>query len=318
MRHQLLTIAVAMLCFAACSKDDVATPEPQTGIPIKLNVGIDNPTTRAGYSSVDMPTAFKLTVSSQSNREYFYIPYVVKENDEWVAYEDENKSDKVKMLWASKSDDVTVWAYTQNWFSGYYEILPTNQSTADKLKEADVLYMPKTSMSYDENGINVAFRHLMSKLVFTITLGSEYEYTADDLATKITDVKVQGSQVGAECEFDGESDNGVKITSMENPDDITPFCSVVTPYGQEGETITKAAVTYEALVIPQSFQNGELVITFKVDGKTYRWVSAARTLNVNTQYKLNFMVGNNQVRSAAMRSAAWGSDSAVDDIKTTN
>lgn len=318
MKHKLLTIAAALLCLVACSNEDAATPEPQTGLPIKLYVSVGNPYTRAGYSSTDMPSTFYLKVT-QEDRDYSYFEvFVEHENDGWGTYEDESKENKTTMLWQSTSANATVSAYTQNWFTGLPNDLPTDQSTADKLKEADVLYMPLTNVPYNADGIGISLKHLMSKLVFTITLGDEYAYSADELATKITDVAVQGLQTGAECSLDKNSEQGVSITTLGAPKDIKPCCTASSPYSEEGETVDKAKVTYEALIIPQTFGNGELIVSFKVDGKDYRWVSGARTLKVNTQYNLELTAGNDQVRSTAMRTAAWGHDGKTGDIKTAN
>ena len=50
MKHQILALAVAALCFTACTNEDNISQDFLADTPIKLNVSVDEPTTRAGYS----------------------------------------------------------------------------------------------------------------------------------------------------------------------------------------------------------------------------------------------------------------------------
>lgn len=56
MKHQILALAVAALSFTACSNEDNISQDFLADTPIKLNVSVDEPTTRAGYSDADKPT----------------------------------------------------------------------------------------------------------------------------------------------------------------------------------------------------------------------------------------------------------------------
>ena len=51
MKHQFLALAVAALSFTACTNEDNITQDFLADTPIKLNVSVDEPTTRAGYSN---------------------------------------------------------------------------------------------------------------------------------------------------------------------------------------------------------------------------------------------------------------------------
>ena len=51
MKHQILALAVAALCFTACTNEDYISQDYLADTPIKLNVSVDEPTTRAGYSN---------------------------------------------------------------------------------------------------------------------------------------------------------------------------------------------------------------------------------------------------------------------------
>ena len=68
MKHQILALAVAALSFTACTNEDNISQDFLADTPIKLNVSVDEPTTRAGYSDADKPTGFVLVVD-QSRKE---------------------------------------------------------------------------------------------------------------------------------------------------------------------------------------------------------------------------------------------------------
>ena len=68
MKHQLISLAVAALCFTACTNEDHISQDSLADTPIKLNVSVTNPTTRAGYSNELKPDAFWLMVYHDDNK----------------------------------------------------------------------------------------------------------------------------------------------------------------------------------------------------------------------------------------------------------
>ena len=200
MKHQILALAVAALSFTACTNEDNISQDFLADTPIKLNVSVDEPTTRAGYSNADKPTGFILEVKHDIYRydKYNYLVWAKKVGDSWKTYklDDETLSgtdEEVTMLWANMNDKVDVTAFTN---IGTITI-PTDQTSDDQLKEADVLYMPFTDIDPSKEGIKVALQHAMSKINLTIELGSEFEFT-EDICKKITDVKIDGSSVSGD------------------------------------------------------------------------------------------------------------------------
>ena len=67
MKHQILALAVAALSFTACTNEDNISQDFLADTPIKLNVSVDEPTTRAGYSNDLKPDAFWLWVYHDDN-----------------------------------------------------------------------------------------------------------------------------------------------------------------------------------------------------------------------------------------------------------
>lgn len=311
MKHQILAFAVAALSFTACTNEDNISQDFLADTPIKLNVSVDEPTTRAGYSETVLPEGFWLDVIHYLDSDhnvpdgtYTYQVWAKKVGDIWKTYKlDENygvTDEEVTMLWANMNDQVEVMAYTkiQNF------TIPTDQTSDEQLKQADVLYMPPTwyTPTPIERSINVNLQHAMSKINLTIELGSEFEFT-EDINKKITDVKIDGSLVSDWFTLDG------KHQTEGNPRTITPFYTGATPFSKDADgVITKASATYEAILIPQTIESGNFTVSFKVEGKLYEWAynnEAGLTLAPNTAYTLKLIAGDDKVQPASFSVAAW-------------
>ena len=319
MKHQILALAVAALSFTACTNEDNISQDFLADTPIKLNVSVDEPTTRAGYSNAELPKGFWLIVyhyldsdHEVTDEKYHYQVWAEKVEDSWKTYKIYKTDDggwsvtdeEVTMLWANMNDNVDVMAFTKD---GKITI-PTAQTTLDALKKADFLAMPVTEVPPTQSGINVEFKHTMSKINLTIELGSEYEFTEDDVDKKITDVKIDGSKVEAKYEILSSTDNPQVSFSYYygNPTPISPFRTGTTPYSKTNGVITKASATYEAILIPQTIASGKFIVSFKVDGKLYEWTyNQELTLAPTTAYTLKLIAGDDKVQPVSFSVAPW-------------
>lgn len=334
MKHQILALAVAALSFTACSNEDNISQDYLADTPIKLNVSVDEPTTRAGYSNAELPEGFVLNVDHYldlankiPDEKYSYPVWAKKVGDGWKTYKIYNTDDgawgvtdeEVTMLWANMEDKVDVMAFTKD---GKITI-PTGQTTLDDLKKADFLAMPVTEVEPTQSGINVEFKHTMSKINLTIELGSEYEFTEDDVDKKITDVKIDGSKIKAYY-FINSSNYDPQFGFYDysgDPTPISPYFTGTTPYSKTNGVITKATATYEAILIPQTIESGKFTVSFKVDGKLYEWVynnEAGLTLAPNTAYTLKLIAGDDKVQPASFSVAAWGKGNGDGENKETD
>ena len=314
--YMIALAAISMILGSCSDSNSEFSQDYLADTPIKLNVSVDEPTTRAGYSNEDKPTGFALAVNHDIYKydKYNYLVWAKKVGDSWKTYKLDEETfggtdEEVTMLWANMDDKVDVTAFTN---LGTITI-PTDQTSDDQLKEADVLYMPFTDIDPSKEGIKVALQHAMSKINLTIELGSEFEFT-EDICKKITDVKIDGSSVS------GYLASGGINNAYGDPTPITPFYTGATPFSKDANgVITKASATYEAILIPQTIESGKFTISFKVDGKLYEWTyNKELTLDPTTAYTLKLIAGDDKVQPVSFSVAAWGKGNGDGEKKETD
>ena len=315
MKHQILALAVAALSFTACSNEDNISQDYLADTPIKLNVSVDEPTTRAGYSNAELPEGFWLFVTQDQenvNSKYNYQVYVKKDGDSWKTYKLDQETwnitnEEVTMLWANmNNNNATI--YAANEIKENFSTTE-DQSTENNFKGADFLFMPFTTVKPSTDGISVDFKHTMSKINLTIELGSEYEFTKEDVDLKIKDVKIDGSEEKAVF-YLSHTDPGFYFSKHVNTNSktITPLYTGATPFSKDADgTITKASATYEAILIPQTIASGNFTVSFKVDGKLYEWTyNQKMELAPSTAYTLKLIAGDDKVQPVSFSVAPWG------------
>ena len=318
MKHQILALAVAALSFTACTNEDNISQDFLADTPIKLNVSVDEPTTRAGYSNAELPEGFWLFVTQDQenvNSKYNYQVYVKKDGDSWKTYKLDQETwnitnEEVTMLWANmNNNDATI--YAANEMKENFSTTE-DQSTENNFKGADFLFMPFTKVKPSTDGISVDFKHTMSKINLTIELGSEYEFTKEDVDLKIKDVKIDGSEEKAVFYFSKHVNTNSKT--------ITPLYTGATPFSKDADgTITKASATYEAILIPQTIAKGNFTVSFKVEGKLYEWTyNQELTLDPTTAYTLKLIAGDDKVQPASFSVAAWNPGNGDGENKETD
>ena len=311
--YMIALAAISMILGSCSDSNSEFSQDYLADTPIKLNVSVDEPTTRAGYSNAVLPEGFWLDVTQDQNNKnskYNYQVNVKKVGDSWKTYNAKegisvNVGDEITMLWANMSNDAIISGGNQN--INDYISTTEDQSTEDKLKGADLLVMTKTTVTPSTAGIEVDFKHAMSKINLTIELGSEYEFSKEDIDLKITEVKIDGSVEKAKCKIDTYDYIAFEDPTNDNPPTITPLLTGTNPYKNEAGTITKASATYEAILLPQTLASNKFTVSFMVDGKTYAWTyDKELTLAPSTAYTLKLTAGNDKVQPASFSAASWG------------
>ena len=327
MKHQILALAVAALSFTACTNEDNISQDFLADTPIKLNVSVDEPTTRAGYSNDVLPEEFWLFVIQDLDNwdnidsKYNYRVNVKKEGNSWKTYKNisGNVGDEITMLWANMNNTAYICAGSKEKDNEYISTTE-DQSTEDKLKGADLLGMPTTTVIPSTDGISVNFKHAMSKINLTIELGSEYEFSKEEVEKKIMDVKIDGSVEKAKYWYSGSGGFTFSGHVNQNSKTITPYYTDATPFSKDADgVITKASATYEAILIPQTIASGNFTVSFKVDGKLYEWAyNQDLTLDPSTAYTLKLIAGDDKVQPVSFSVAAWGKGNGDGENKETD
>ena len=318
--YMIVLAAISMMLGSCSDSNSEFSQDFLADTPIKLNVSVDEPTTRAGYSNAELPEGFLLAVyhtleGQEVDDKYSYEVWAKKVGDSWKTYKPDETlkggtDEEVTMLWANMKDKVNVMAFTN---LGTITI-PTDQTSDDQLKQADVLYMPYTKYTPTNKGITVNLQHAMSKINLTIELGSEFEFT-EDINKKITDVKIDGSSVS------GDLASGGIYDVSGDPTPITPLYTGETAFSKEAGKITKASATYEAILVPQDIASGEFTVSFKVEGKLYEWAynnEAGLTLAPNTAYTLKLIAGDDKVQPVSFSVAEWKAGNGDGEKKETD
>ena len=317
---QLLMAAALVTGFAACSSDDdmsTANNFPQDGV-VRFNVGVNIPQTRASHSTDGSDVAeFGICIANSVNSTYTYNNVKVTGSNitAWTP--------ATQMLWQNSTQAVDIVAYSP-YVEGDYNTSTTNLPV--KVEEtqtkdgytSDFLickmpgFVPSTGL-IEGGKLNLAFKHALSQLTITVTLGSEFNATDLVTTNPITDLKVNGTYIEGICDFTKESGFVTAKTTEANTIAVAP--SEYGDFVKATSLSSNAKATYLCLLIPQTIEKGIFSVSFKLNGIPYTWASnEAVTLAENTAYTLALTVGKEIVVAGEMKANAWetGSTSNVE------
>lgn len=274
--------ALAATVLAGCSSDNDILPETGKDA-ITFSVGVNNMTSRAGYSSSELPDLVRLRITGKDTS-YSNI-YLRKQDD--GSYKDNN------YLLTQKSDDrnVTATAFTSKFDNQRFSV-QTDQSSEENLKKSDLLGARSTDgdITIDGNNISISLGHWLTKLevIFKFT----NQYSQDNLPTissatlkgAFTKVEIMGSSLKlgektevadinmlvqespnkqAEAIFIPTSDNlSLQFQTLQGETSKTYVCDIATPEGgfQQGAkytmTVIIGASQIESNNIKASIENG--------------------------------------------------------------
>ena len=273
-----LTISTLLV---SCDKE-VLSEAGGTGIPIQIVPSVAGADTKASIGTDDL-TEFYMQIDCQDST-YSYFERISKTDAVWG-------TDR-KLYW---KDETTPITYTAAFFSGHAFTkaefkdsvnltVPTDQSTQAKLNCADLLTVKATQIKYENTAggkLPVALYHGLAKVNFVLTLGDDFYDNKFGLKSNpLQNFTVKGANQG----FNFKPQTGKVTVTANTKADITPLEGTYTPGTNTAKTAT---VTYEAILVPQTFAAGELSVTFGVGQEKYSWKNAtAITLAAGTTVNL--------------------------------
>lgn len=292
MRTKYLAFAAAAFMLASCSNKEDFTPQVDhlKDTPITVTASVAELTTRAGYDNDNMPDKFYLSID-QTGETYDYFNVLMTKATDANTY-----TTTSILLWADGSKNATVTAATFSLDGAQTLAAQANQSTVDGVKASDHLLMAKKTVSSSDDGIHVVFSHLMSKVILTITLGSEFNETENpisDVTFKGT-VASNGYTVGT-----GWATIADDVTTT----DITPFCN---DYTAPTTDTPKATAEYEVILVPQTVAANDFTVQFNIGDRPFVWTSPSEIkLESGYKYTLALTAGKDKVTLGGITAEPW-------------
>lgn len=314
---QLLMAAALVTGFAACSSNDdmlTANNFPEDGV-VRFNVGVNNPQTRASHTDGSKVTEFGICITNSANSTYTYnnVKVTGSNTTAWTP--------ATQMLWQNSTQAVDIVAYSPYVVGKYNTSTTTLPVKVEETQTKDgytsdflICKMPgfEPSTGLMEGGkLNLAFKHALSQLTITVTLGSEFNATELVTTNPITDLKVNGTYIEGTCDFTKESGFVTAKTTDANTIAVAP--SEYGDFVKATSLSSNAKATYLCLLIPQTIE--KFSVSFMLNGVYYTWASnQAVTLAENTAYTLALTAGKEIVVAGEMTADAWqaGSNSNVE------
>ena len=307
MKKSLLIAATASLMLSACNKDDgtdaAATSHfPEDGI-IRVTTSVNEAVLTRASLTTETVSHFWLNVTTGdgSDPTYNYVREIEKKSDdgEW-----KTKGDP--MLWKDDKTSIKVTAlqygstrFLADHFTSAGRVLfhIEDQSTQDKLNNADLLIMKPTTVDpqtdLDGNGaIKVTLTHGLAKIDVTLTLNTQFfkdhlspADISDFTVTSYNKFRVDPTRATAFEYNDGQSTIQVKA-----------FQSAHTDATAES---SRSTATYECIVVPTIGSNTTtLTVRFAIGDKYYSWTSAETALASGHRYAIDLEVGDDAVTLA--------------------
>lgn len=244
---------------------------------------------------------------------------------EWVPSEAASK-----MLWYNSTTKVRVAAmapcreegtYCIDWNPGVNRLLCSPMSSVEReyVKfevqteqtkgdySSDLLFYYKEDVTKNLLGADgklpIVFQHMLSNLVITFKLGTEFNQSgvpADDI---ISDVVVSGTK--RTVRFVKDSDDALSITAIGDASDVKPYnASWTSAADKTGYCIS----VYECILAPQTVVADQFKLSFNVAGKGYHWtLPSGYEFTGNYIHYLSLRVGKDAVVLDGVSTTKWES-----------
>ncbi len=289
-------MAAAMLMTAGCSNEENTTYVAE-GTPITVNAIVGEMETKAGYSDSNMPQQFYLNIKNTNKVKYSYYALMKQNGSTWESFDATDTSlPALKMYWAGDNENVEVTAATFDFNTASEPSVQTDQSASIDASDALIMATDK-NVSPTTKSIDVKLKHLMSKLIITVDLGSDVTYTTNPL----TDFVIGGTKTQRAYSFADGTFSDISTSAAAAIQAYTD-ASVTT-----SATTGGYVVSYEAIVVPQEVAAKDLTVSFKLGSKTYNWASTELiTFESNKQYTLSLKLNPDKLTLGTISLDKWG------------
>jgi hypothetical protein len=287
MKIRNIIYAVAAMTFAACSSENLDTPQ----VPLTINATIDGVATRRS-DVYDFGIDDVIGVYAGDAKNYKFV----HEMESSILFEPSEDAYKIYI----SSDNMPVKAYYPYNKDGSMSITTSSQTGTGI---TDYLYGEGTASAIDGKA-HLVFHHLMCEITLKFSLGEGYSgsYVINKTGSVTIDgIKTEGSYTAPNDKIDLSSDSGETITL------------------NGGETLDMDA-TMKLRIIPQTLESKSFTLTVTYDGNEYAATVPVKDgeLKANKNYIYNVKIDKEKLTvSSSSAISAWDekkSDDAVDVV----
>ena len=277
--YYLLPALALTLLAASCAKE---APQDSGPLPMRIEATLVEESTKASLETDDLED-FYLQVRTD-DPEFNYFTQVTRSLGYWTS--------SVDLFWksATASTDFCAarfgdHAFTADEFANGVDLaVPSGQRTQSQFESADLLSSAMTTVKYEDctgGRLPVALRHALAKVSILI--------------------KVQETPENANISYIQESFKECTLKDVRTGFHFQPTSGAVSaldaPRGdisaRKGECAfaavsgEKARASYEAILVPQTFASGGLLIYFAIGSDIYTWTNTTEiTLAAGKNYDL--------------------------------
>ena len=170
---------------------------------------------------------------------------------------------------------------------------------------SDLLFYYKKDVTpadlLQDGKLPVVFQHMLSNLVITFKLGTEFNQSGVPAEDIISDVVVSGTK--RTVRFVKDPDNGLSITAIGDASDAKPYnASWTSAAYKTGNCVS----VYECILAPQTVAADQFKLNFKVDGRGYNWTLPSEyVFTGNYIHNLSLRVGKDAVVLDGVSTTKW-------------
>ena len=170
---------------------------------------------------------------------------------------------------------------------------------------SDLLFYYKKDVTpadlLQDGKLPVVFQHMLSNLVITFKLGTEFNVSGVPQSDIISDVVISGTK--RTVRFVKDSEDNLSITAMGDASDVKSYnASWTSAADKTGNCVS----VYECILAPQTVAADQFELNFKVAGRGYHWTLPSEyVFKGNYIHYLSLRVGKDAVVLDGVSTTKW-------------